>query len=87
MIVCLQPYYISREHRKEKYKYDNKKIEAYCKAIAKQTGIHIEVQVMRNGTARFVLMGLSSAVKKALRYTQGEFIDPKVCPIYISVYI
>ena len=77
-ILFLQNYYIEFDNLREKYRGYEGRLKSYSKAIADCTRVKVEVEVKRNKTVQFVVIGGSKGVDKALELIQKEFEISKV---------
>ena len=77
-ILFLQNYYIEFDNLREKYRVYEGRLKSYSKAIADCSGVKVEVEVKRNKTVQFVVIGGSKGVAKALELIQEKFEISKV---------
>ena len=83
-ILFLQNYYIEFDNLREKYRGYEGRLKSYSKAIADCARVKVEVEVKRNKTVQFVVIGGSKGVYKALELIQKNFEISKVKPETIS---
>ena len=72
-ILFLQNHYIEYNNLTEKYRGYEGRLKSYSKSIADCSGVKVEVEVKRNKTVQFVVIGGSKGVAKALELIKKEF--------------